>query len=309
MSERADVQPRKTLQSEQVLTRRLPSAASVLLMTAFLLLAPVEAAASDPAEALEQHLQGKVLLLREYYAGDRLVYGRGGKLLKGGHPGRWTFDGHIEIDQIKLRGDDLQIEGIRVCVAFYRYEQSRHALRFGKVRVDIAAPRDSTTDQLRDLLMRVFFPVETDACLPAYWRPVFETPPGVPIAATAFGTLDGEPISTPARGDTTPLLANERKLLLSQTARAKHLQGTIAVYVLVDKSGAVRDVLECGRTAGHGFDQLAITMARAWRFAPFLKHGRPVAMMLLVAISFGPHRTFVSFGSPTYTPTQPALVQ
>jgi len=69
---------------------------------------------------LEQHLrdeyQGKTLLLRGFYSGDKLHYSASGELVEGGMPGDWTEDGFITIEEVHVSDDVTKLKARRLLV-------------------------------------------------------------------------------------------------------------------------------------------------------------------------------------------------
>jgi protein TonB len=71
----------------------------------------------------------------------------------------------------------------------------------------------------------------------------------------------------------------------SEEARKAKYQGTVIVYIVVDAQGNVADC-HVVKPLGLGLDEKAIETIKTWRFKPGLRNGTPVAVRMLVEVSF-----------------------
>lgn len=71
----------------------------------------------------------------------------------------------------------------------------------------------------------------------------------------------------------------------SPEARKVKYEGTVLVRVVIDESGATRD-LQINRPLGLGLDEMAIAAIRTWTFEPARKDGQPVAVAVVVEVMF-----------------------
>lgn len=76
--------------------------------------------------------------------------------------------------------------------------------------------------------------------------------------------------------DSRPVLLNEPRPFYTEEARKNKVQGVVKVRILVDESGAVRQVVVT-RALPDGLSEQAIRAANQMRFRPAMKNGRPVA--------------------------------
>jgi TonB family protein len=76
--------------------------------------------------------------------------------------------------------------------------------------------------------------------------------------------------------DAAPIVLNQVEAIYPPRARAAGLSGTVALELTVDADGNVRDV-KVTRAAGFGFDESAVTAARALKFRPATHDGKPIA--------------------------------
>lgn len=71
----------------------------------------------------------------------------------------------------------------------------------------------------------------------------------------------------------------------SEEARKAKYSGVVVVSIIVDAQGNVRDVRVL-KPLGLGLDEKAVETIRTWRFKPGLRNGSPVAVRMLVEVSF-----------------------
>ena len=71
----------------------------------------------------------------------------------------------------------------------------------------------------------------------------------------------------------------------SEEARKAKYQGTVVLWMIVDRDGRPRDI-KVARSVGMGLDEKAIEAVRTWKFDPARKNGQPVAVQINVEVSF-----------------------
>jgi TonB family protein len=76
--------------------------------------------------------------------------------------------------------------------------------------------------------------------------------------------------------DSRPVLLNEPRPFYTEEARKNKVQGVVKVRILVDESGAVRQVVVT-RALPDGLSEQAIRAANQMRFRPAMKNGQPIA--------------------------------
>lgn len=92
-------------------------------------------------------------------------------------------------------------------------------------------------------------------------------------------TIGGPRVTDPRTSssvDSRPVLLNEPRPLYTEEARKNKVQGVVKVRILVDESGAVRQVVVT-RALPDGLSEQAIQAAHQMRFRPAMKNGQPVA--------------------------------
>jgi TonB family protein len=71
----------------------------------------------------------------------------------------------------------------------------------------------------------------------------------------------------------------------TEKARREHQQGTVLIRIVVGSDGLPRDV-KVTRSLSADLDESAINTVKKWKFAPGTKDGEPVAVQIVVEISF-----------------------
>ena len=71
----------------------------------------------------------------------------------------------------------------------------------------------------------------------------------------------------------------------SEEARKAKYQGTVVLWIVVDASGAVTQC-QVVKPLGLGLDEKAVETVKTWKFKPAMKNGTPVAVRVMVEVSF-----------------------
>jgi protein TonB len=105
------------------------------------------------------------------------------------------------------------------------------------------------------------------------------TPGGV-IGGVIGGTGDGPVMDY----DQQPRLLRQTKPVYPQEAFVKKIEGVVELEVLIDSTGrvSVRRIIHSVPV----LDAAAMQTVRQWQFAPAMKHGRPVATIALIPVTF-----------------------
>lgn len=74
----------------------------------------------------------------------------------------------------------------------------------------------------------------------------------------------------------------------SDSAKIAKFQGTSMLGLTVDSSGLPEDI-EIQKPLGYGLDEQAVAAVEKWRFNPGTKDGQPVAVRIMVEVSFHLH--------------------
>jgi protein TonB len=106
---------------------------------------------------------------------------------------------------------------------------------------------------------------------------------GVPngvIGGVVGGTGDGPVMDY----DTQPRLLHQARPQYPQEAFVKKIEGTVELEILIDASGQVATA-RVTRSIPL-LDAAALACVKQWRFAPAMKHGRPVATIARAPVTF-----------------------
>ncbi|HUX09102.1 MAG TPA: TonB family protein [Terriglobia bacterium] len=71
----------------------------------------------------------------------------------------------------------------------------------------------------------------------------------------------------------------------SEQARKAKYQGAVVLWVVVDAQGNV-DSAEVVKPLGMGLDENALTTVKTWKFKPAMRNGAPVAVKVMVEVTF-----------------------
>lgn len=255
--------------------------------------------------------QGQVLNLRHFCRGAHLSFNSRGDSTCGADPGFWTSDGQVLISRLELKGQTLRIHGQR---RYLFYDGAKKEFRdvltvrkgepaanlFTKlpnpdwrrqieaqqqVEIEIGLDTDKPSfDDLSGAMMAVFLkPGEAVSSLvPPFWHAYFvhqetgiESPPDSP-----------EPVYQVKAGEVSPARSlSSPDPEYSETARTLGYGGTVVLSLVVDSTGAPKDI-QIVKPAGLGLDEKAFNAVSAWRFEPAQKDARPVAVRIHVEVSF-----------------------
>ena len=161
---------------------------SLYVVAAILLTAAFSAtAAHSQSELLDQHLreqcQGKTLLLRGFYSGDRLQYDASGVPTGQATSGDWTSDGFVVVDDVRSSDQGFVMEARRLLVVTldnkfsFRAAETTDADKKTKpilvaIEVDLGM-HNPAPEQADAALSRIFLTTQDDLrdLVPDYWRP------------------------------------------------------------------------------------------------------------------------------------------
>lgn len=86
-------------------------------------------------------------------------------------------------------------------------------------------------------------------------------------------------------GVTAPVAIFKPEPAYSEEARKAKYQGSVTLWIVVSPQGTVSDV-RVVKPLGMGLDEKAVEAVRTWRFKPGLRNSVPVAVRMLVEVSF-----------------------
>jgi TonB family protein len=278
---------------------------SVIALIALTLLAIRPVWAGDTEKQIKLDYLEKVLTLRHFYSGEHLTFHPDGTLQGDAPVGPWTVDGQLEVEDVHLRGVRLVIKGRRIHRIFdaqlnlqdqFRtVENSRDKknkelekdLRRLKVEIEIELPSEKPDEKDVTSAMHAVFLTSSESMMdivPSYWRGYFAKQEGKPLSS--FDPKK-EHVSYPKVGSgvSPPHVMLQPDPEYSDEARKARYQGTVLVSMVIDASGAPTD-MQIARPLGMGLDEKAIAAISTWKFDPALKNGEPVAVAIMVEVSF-----------------------
>ena len=255
------------------------------------------------ADQLEDDYQGKVLTLRHFYVGKRLVFQPDGSLAGSAEVGPWTVDGEIFIQTIKVQGSlaahpraarlsDLRYQegtasrcsGLAEGVQGGRSRQTGGAFRARNVDIDIDLDAENPDEEGVKAAMNKVFLASGESMrdiVPDFWRDYFGQVEGLPARVA-----DSAPLYSVKRGDmSVPRGTYMPNPAFSEEARVAKYQGTMTLSVVVEPSGTAGDVAIV-TPLGLGLDEKAVEQVRLWKFKPAAKDGEPVAVKIMVEVDF-----------------------
>jgi protein TonB len=107
---------------------------------------------------------------------------------------------------------------------------------------------------------------------------------GSGIGEGSGGGTGGGPYR-PGSGINPPRLVREVKADYTEEARRRNLEGDVVLQIVVRRDGSVGAV-QLTKGLGGGLDERAIEAVRQWQFAPAMRVGSPVDVVVEVAVEF-----------------------
>jgi TonB family protein len=116
----------------------------------------------------------------------------------------------------------------------------------------------------------------------------------VPIAiGSSQGTEQKSPLQNdnseqparPGRGVTSPRLKKEVRPHYSERAKAEKIEGEVLMECVVKADGTVGDI-KITKSLDPDLDQAAVDAAKQWEFEPGTRDGKPVAVLVTIAMAF-----------------------
>lgn len=244
-------------------------------LTALCLALTMAARADDLAESLNQDYQNRILGVRyPIHDGDQEFDGDGHPLNPGAAT-EWELYGGIRIDKVRLKDDQLRVEGQRVAPTD-RVENGKPVLiPLGKklnFEIHLDHPLASM-DETRKVLGSVFYLDERDA---EHRKPE--------LRRTRDSTQNQKVYyNGNMRGAPRPLYTPEPEF--SAAARQVKFQGVVKLAVVIDSTGKISD-MKIERGLGLGLDEEAFACLKKWRFAPATNNGEPVNIRMVIEVDF-----------------------
>lgn len=109
-----------------------------------------------------------------------------------------------------------------------------------------------------------------------------------PQPTTVEPTVSLEPpvSATLGRNMTPPSPIYQPEPPYSKQARMHNIEGTVVITIVIGTDGNVTDAQLKSNPLGWGLDQEALKTVRTWKFRPATRDGKPVAVRVIVEVTF-----------------------
>jgi TonB family protein len=258
--------------------------------------APAPQPAPLTAQSIQARLSAPFVILRGMYSGDALHFDDQGIVI--GSPDTQPFAlSALQIENVRLKTTELDIKAKRLGLTFLPPDKTTHTTAIKPVRLRRTDPlyivieRDPTHPEALSAALNKIFAVRFDkqlaASAPAYWQPWLrhQMDPTVPFFKPAEVSIAKSLANMAKLGITAPKLLHSVDPHFSNAARRLRFHGTSIIELIVDTSGAPRDIF-IRQPVGMGLDQKAVEAIRQYRFSPAMKDGKPIPLFVAIAVSF-----------------------
>jgi TonB family protein len=277
---------------------------SLLLATLTAVSAHADQAAIE--SSLRTEFVDKIVILRGFYEGSKLRFGRDGNPIGKATRGYWSSDGMIKVSDIERESDGaLRVTGRRIVNVFdSSLGRFQNVLSKEVVVLDLEVDSWDDVSKLRGALLKV---VATDlgelkTMVPDYWNCWVS---GTPIrnsrgewtcrlAGGAKGDIvrgesnDANPSAPPIRkGVAAPQPTSTPDPEYTKLGRKMRVRGMSVLWVKLNEKGEASDIMVM-RPLGGGLDDKAVEAVRKWRFEPARKEGQPVQVQINIEVNFRP---------------------
>ncbi len=256
---------------------------------------------------IADRLVGKPLLLRGFWAKDKLRFHADGTPAES-YGERPFTESAIDVTSVRLSGHDLVVEGQRVGLLFdhegtvIRLPLSLGGKGFGKspekMKIEIEGPSDGDLTRALDAVFADRL-AEIAPTLPEAWqnyarRHFVEAGSGADNKAAtdrprpkaqADSQASCEKIEHIGRDVRPPRVLYQADPEFSEAARSQRISGNSQIYLVVEADGTP-DHLRVARPAGMGLDEKALEAVSKYRFAPATRDGQPVRVEMYVEVNF-----------------------
>lgn len=259
---------------------------------------------ADLAAELGNRWNGKTITLRMPDRSNTLMFNSQGELVGKVSPGIWAADAMVEVRSVEVKNQQLLITGERVVVYFDRKQGTfAQALRKKDVTIHVELPGTSVTpEQFAPVLGRIFLTgSETIFDLaPSYWETclkgeIIQRDGGWRCEGRDKNRIDpvtgiSQEFSGPGVFKVGAQVSAPRPISTpdpdyTEAAKKMNIQGTTILWLVVDSSGAPRDI-HIVSPIGFGLDDQAVRAVQGWKFKPATRNGVPVPVQINVEVNF-----------------------
>jgi len=274
---------------------RLLSQFRIWLLALFLLsVVPLHA---DETKDLQKKLQGKflkqVLVIRNFYSGDHLIFDSQGNLLKGDNA--IAYDGcrcvaELQVSELEIRNGGLVLRGPRMVGDYDGSKKgfSNLSREHSEVQIDVELDGSQMNEEaITDILNKVFLSSAENlrVLAPDAWRAPDPVPAAKEVAKTDNSLAAAKEIAKVGGSVTPPKTTYMPNPEYSEEARSAKIEGDVVLWIIVSDKGKVTRI-RIARCLGYGLDEKAVQAVSKWEFKPAKKDGQPVAVQLNVDVAF-----------------------
>ena len=254
-------------------------------------------------EGLKAVMVGKVVTLRAFYRGSELQFDSTGRLVEGGKPGPWTLYGKVQVTNVRVRSQDIEIEGHRIFLQYEENQGWKHLNSGEPVTIKVAYSTSGNPEtEIREALRRVLLaPGETIADVaPPYWKGFLrkEMQKGNQASPRPASGEDGkqpEPKGEPDLNETPRIRVSvgvqDARVLKKveprypEIAKRRRVQGEVRLEAVIGADGRIKN-LEIVGARGMGLEEAVIEAVSQWEYSPTLLGGRPVEVETVIIVRF-----------------------
>jgi TonB family protein len=283
------------------------------LLLVFISTSLVPALCSVTDAELQQKYGNQPLTFRQFVTGSHLHFDASGKPTNSSKTGTWTTDSQIRVQKISLEKGVLHIEGYR---SFFFYDPWTNQMRdigelpagdpavvlFRGQPKDVHAWYEKTSalkvsiecgnaqpemDDIAKCINSVFLaPTEANETELAHANTRLAEQKNNPKKVSPRENPTGS--ATPMRvgnGVSPPRALRAPDPNYSQVAKSAGYQAKTVLWLIVDANGLPQNI-KVERPVGLGLDDEAVKAVENWKFAPAMKDGSPVPVMINVEVNF-----------------------
>ena len=264
--------------------------AFILLVLLFIVLQ--RGAAEDAQRLLDQKFGGHVFFIRGFYSDDDLTYDSEGNVIGKPRSGPWSL-AMFKIEKIELSANGFLLEGKRGASVYDEKSKQFKSFLAKKEPLKITVLTDPATlsePGLARLAQKILAPTIAASDVPECWRDFFSGKENARAAPKPGEIVPGKqsagnPVYQVGRAVTAPRIKSKEDPQYTKLAREARLQGTTSLSAVINAQGIPEDV-QVSKPLGMGLDEQAVQAAQKWRFEPAQLHGKPVAVSIIIEITF-----------------------
>jgi TonB family protein len=257
--------------------------------------------AKDNIEEMKKSLVakyiGKVVTLRHFYTGRKILFNADGSPTGSARIGPWTTGAKVEITKLDLNEKKLKLQGNRIFLYFDRQQKALIGLRanqapanqnkLAELRIEIPLIKDNDREPALNAALESIFLKDSESLanfVPQFWK-LFLSGKTIPGKTEQDAWYKAE-IKSDETGVVAPQLTRNVLPHYTEEARMFRCEGIVLLAGVIDKdTGKIRD-LQIIVPLGLGLEESAIDNVEKWQFTPGRRNGQPVSVKANIEISF-----------------------